>query len=214
MQKKNTNYNKMAPFYNVITNLISEGGNIRSQRYFLQYINENDKVLNIGCGSVQFNVDIAKKSKNVTSIDIASKMIDIAKKNVTKKNLDHRVKFICNDIMKHTVEEKYDVILVNFMLNTFEWEYAKEVLEYICGLLQEEGILCIADEHVATKPLHKLFQNLFRPSISWIHHIWAGHPIHNIYDYYPVMKTYGYNRVKYKIDKSNVISSSIFKKIK
>lgn len=213
MIRKNTNYNKMAPFYNKITNFISEGGNIRSQRYFLQYVKQDDHVLNIGCGSVQFNVDIATRCNWVQAIDIADRMIQIAKKRIKGNHLEKNIKFICRDIMKYETEEKYDVIFANFFLNTFEWEYATEVLSYIITFLKEDGILCIADEHKATKTLPKLSQILFRTSISWMHHIWAGHPMHKVYNYYEVMQNLGYTRMHYKIDETDIIDSSIYKKI-
>lgn len=202
----------MAPFYNKITNIISEGGNIRSQRYFLTWIKKSTKVLNIGCGSVAFNVDLARKSKHVTSIDISDKMIEIAKKSIAKHKVKNNVKFLCMDIMDYTSKENYDVVFANFMLNTFEWEYAVEVLKYITSFVKEDGILCIADEEIAKKKLQRFTQKLCRPFISWVHHIWAGHPMHKIYDYRPVLEEYGFMRVAYKIDKSGVISSSVYQK--
>lgn len=213
MEKKNTNYNKMAPFYNKITNIISEGGNIRSQRYFLQFIKEQYRVLNVGCGSVQFNIDIAQSSNKVTAVDIAPKMIDIAKCCISANHLNERVNFVCSDIMDYKSEEKYDAVFANFMLNTFEWNYSKKVLNYLCSFVKKDGILCIADEHIADKKLQRLSQKIFRPSVSWIHHIWAGHPLHEIYDYCPVLEEIGFKRIHFKVDKSGIICSSVYKKI-
>lgn len=209
---KNTNYNKMAPYYNAITNVISEGGNIRSQRYFLQYVNKTDKVLNVGCGSVQFNSDIAKHCEDVVSIDIAEKMIEIAKENLIKENLDKNVTFICKDVMKYQDEKKYDVIFANFILNTFEWENVPKVLTHICSLLKDEGMLCIADEHIANRLWPRISQSLFRPGISFLHHVWAGHPMHKVYDYERILNDLGLERVHYKVDEADVVESSVYKK--
>lgn len=208
---KNTNYNKMAPYYNAITNIISEGGNIRSQRYFLQYVKKTDEVLNIGCGSVQFNSDIARHCNNVVSIDIAEKMIQIAKENLKKKNLDKKVIFVCKDIMKYKTEKKYDVIFANFILNTFEWKNVPEVLSHICSLLEDGGILCIADEHIASKFWPRISQSLFRPGVSFLHHVWAGHPMHKVYNYESVLNDLGLERVYYEIDKADVVESSVYR---
>lgn len=202
----------MAPFYNKITNLISEGGNIRSQRYFLKYVKKEYQVLNIGCGSVQFNIDIVSNCLNVTSIDIAPKMIEIACKKIYEQHLENNVKFICIDIMEFETLEKYDVVFANFFLNTFKWEYCEQVLKYLCNFLKEDGILCIADEYISENKVQRFLQKLFRPFICWIHNIWAGHPIHDVYDYYPLLSDMGYCLVDNKVDKSCIVSSSVYKK--
>jgi 2-polyprenyl-3-methyl-5-hydroxy-6-metoxy-1,4-benzoquinol methylase len=203
----------MAPYYNKITEQISEGGNIRSQRYFLDYVSNDDKVLNIGCGCVQFNVDLAKKCNDVTSIDIAPKMIEIAKASVEDNGIKH-TNFICIDVMDYnkSFSQEYGVVFANFVLNTFRWYKCCEAIRHICSFVKPGGLLCIADEHMASKGKARFSQAFFRPIITLIHHIWAKHPFHPIYHYDNEVQGYGYKIIAKKIDESGFIASTIYKR--
>lgn len=50
-------------------------------------LTKNSSVLDIGCGPGRFAVEFAKKSTQVTGIDISDKMLDYAKKNAEAENL-------------------------------------------------------------------------------------------------------------------------------
>ena len=212
MSNKMSNYSKMAPYYNKITNIISKNGNIRSQRYFLKYLKDDITVLNVGCGSVQFNIDLSKTCKNVTSIDISKEMIEAAKDNLSLVGVNPP-NFICEDILHYKPDYQFDVVFANFVLNTFQWETCCFVIKHIDSLVKPGGLLCIADEHVAISKKAKFSQKLFRPIIYLIHHIWANHPMHAIYSYETELYKLGYTIVDKKVDPSEFIASTVYKKL-
>jgi ubiquinone/menaquinone biosynthesis C-methylase UbiE len=201
----------MAKFYDIITRVISQGGNKRSQAYFLKLVSPRHTVLNIGCGSVSFNIELAKHSKNVTSIDVAPKMIEIAKKKLDEKNITH-VNFICSDIMNYISEQPFDIVFSNFFFNTFLWSDCQKVITKVASLVKKNGLLCIADEVNGSKKSTLLMQKIFRPQLTWLHHKWAKHPLHDIYDYEPFLSTLGFERQEEKRDRSDYILSSVYKR--
>lgn len=210
MSKKMSDYNKMAPYYNNFTNAISEGGNIRSQRYFLRFLEKDFSILNVGCGSVQFNVDLSQQCKNVTAVDISPKMIEYAKRNLDSQSVSYP-KFVCSDIFLYQPGIQFDVVFANFVLNTFRWDMCCHAIEHICTLVKPGGLLCIADECVAKKKRARISQCIFRPIISFIHHMWAAHPMHAIYDYDNEVTKLGYMIVSKKVDPCNFIVSTVYK---
>ncbi|WP_067090829.1 precorrin-6Y C5,15-methyltransferase (decarboxylating) subunit CbiT [Methanobrevibacter curvatus] len=60
-------------------------------------ISKEDKVLEIGCGTGGLTCEIAKKTKNLISIDKNPKAIETTKMNLKKFNLYNNVKLIKND---------------------------------------------------------------------------------------------------------------------
>ncbi|MDP4132609.1 MAG: peptide chain release factor N(5)-glutamine methyltransferase [Bacillota bacterium] len=75
--------------------------------------NLSGKILDIGTGSGCIAISCAKfiKGSEVTAIDKDAKALSIASKNADMHNVS--IKFICLDILKNDIEEKYNVILSN-----------------------------------------------------------------------------------------------------
>jgi len=51
--------------------------------------NDETQILDIGCGPGRYSSEFAKRAKQVTGIDISSKMIQYAKRNTANKYLNH-----------------------------------------------------------------------------------------------------------------------------
>jgi len=81
------------------------------RRYFdFVGISENDKVLDVACGSGDFSVFIAKRVKRVCGVDISGGMIKIAKKQARINNLDN-IHFECHDV-EHLPHESHSFTVV------------------------------------------------------------------------------------------------------
>lgn len=210
---KSARYCSMAPIYNSVTSLISMGGNRRSQDYFLQYISDEMNILNVGCGSIGFSESIANINKNLTCIDISPKMIEEAKNNFSNKKLLADVNFTCNDILNYD-GHKFDIIFANFFLNTFDEGDYKTVLLHLMTMVKDGGLLCIADEVPGEKLTTKIEQILLRPIITRLHNLMAKHPLHPIYNYTPIILDNGFSLIDNKRDKTDYISSFVYKKDK
>lgn len=109
--------------FNVISNLIEDGSN----------------VIDIGCGTGWFCLNISKKCKEVTGVDLSSKNIKIAESKLKKQNLSN-VNFIhcdANTISK-TINKKFDYAVMTYMIHELEPDEritvlnnAKEIAEKI-----------------------------------------------------------------------------------
>jgi glycine/sarcosine N-methyltransferase len=81
-------YSSIADFYDYIFPY-----NTMHKNYILSSINESEKkeILDIGCGTGNLSIEVAKSFKNVTSIDLDSEMICKAKSKAEEvNNLDFR----------------------------------------------------------------------------------------------------------------------------
>lgn len=96
--------------------------------FFLNNINPDDTVLDIGCGNGSATYDIAKKAKSVTGIDIDKDKINDAKKNHSLDNID----YICENITTGPLKQKFDVVVMSNVLEHIE--NRTELLKKIKGL--------------------------------------------------------------------------------
>lgn len=83
-------------------------------KFFVDNIDENDVVLDIGCGNGALSYDIAKKAKKVVGIDLNEKNISFAKERYSKENIEW------GDALKDLPDERFDVIIMSNVLEHIE----------------------------------------------------------------------------------------------
>ncbi|MGQ4876411.1 MAG: class I SAM-dependent methyltransferase [Promethearchaeia archaeon] len=85
---------------------------MRYHEFFLNNIDQNSIILDIGCGIGSLAYDLSKKAKKVIAIDKDPLIIKEAKKRYKSDNL----KFIIADVTKYKFNEKYDYIILSNVL--------------------------------------------------------------------------------------------------
>lgn len=80
--------------------------------FFTRNVSQNDRVLDIGCGSGSLAKDVAASAKSVLGIDIEEKNIEKAKRKASAPNLEYRVA----DATKDLSNEKFDIIIMSNVL--------------------------------------------------------------------------------------------------
>ena len=117
--------------YKIISRLaILENGGIHPKhkimnyhKFFIDNVNENDEILDIGCGKGENAFDIAQKAKKVLGIDIIENNIKTAKEKyhlacqqAGKENLE----FLLGDATKYNFDQKFDKIVLSNVLEHIE----------------------------------------------------------------------------------------------
>lgn len=81
-------------------------------KYFVDRIDRDDIVLDIGCGGGLLADDVARKAKKVVGIDITSRNIDYAVKNHSRKNLQ----FIIGDATTYPFSGRFNKLILSNVL--------------------------------------------------------------------------------------------------
>jgi 2-polyprenyl-3-methyl-5-hydroxy-6-metoxy-1,4-benzoquinol methylase len=69
-------------------------------------------VLDIGCGTGRYSIECAKRGAElVVGIDFAPSMIEYSQKIALQMGVADRCKFICDDFLKHTFNNSFDIVL-------------------------------------------------------------------------------------------------------
>jgi len=75
-------------------------------------INSESRVLDIGCGSGQLVIALAKVVKEVVAMDFSQKMLDYAKENAEKAGVDN-IRFVLSDWEHFVLGEPFDLVIAN-----------------------------------------------------------------------------------------------------
>jgi len=102
-------------------------------------VKEGDRILDVACGTgVLIPFYLERGASFVTAIDISPRMCEIA----GKKNENEKVKIICDDVLLHPFEERYDRIVI---YNAFpHFDDPEGLIRILSDLLEENGTLTVA----------------------------------------------------------------------
>ncbi len=83
-------------------------------QFFLDNVSSEDAVLDIGCGSGELALDVAKKAKRVVGIDFNKRAIALASVKCQASSV--KCSFIYGDILTYKFTERFDVIILSNVL--------------------------------------------------------------------------------------------------
>jgi len=94
-------------------------------KFFVDNVNKNSIVLDIGCGNGAVAFDVAKKAKQVTAIDTNKENIRFANKNYKRNNL----KFINGNALHYKFDNRFDFIILSNVL-----EHIRDRVDFLKSL--------------------------------------------------------------------------------
>jgi ubiquinone/menaquinone biosynthesis C-methylase UbiE len=119
-----------------------------------KYLNSNDIVLDLGCGTGTTTVEIAEYVKEIIGIDISTNMIAAAKAKANERKIVNANFFQKTVFDNKLKSNSFDTILVFNVLHCFK--DTKKVIDRIYELLKPGGLLisvtpCIGERNIFTR---------------------------------------------------------------
>lgn len=137
------------------------------QKELAKYFEEEDNILDFGCGNGATIVYLAKKFKKAkfVGIDFSDKMIEEARKAVQSEKLDDRVEL---RVLDHTeldgLPKKFfsKIYSERAIINLDDWKIQKKTILELMELLQDGGLYLMCESSL--DGLNKI--NMFRKKLS------------------------------------------------
>ena len=134
------------------------------------YLSAEDHVLDIGCGTGTQCGDLSGNVKQVTGIDISSKLLTIAEQRKAERKIEN-VEFIQTTVFDERFKPgSFDVVMAFYVLHFFD--DIDEAIRHIHGLLKPDGLFisetaCMGEKGKITGELVRLGGKLgFLPLIN------------------------------------------------
>ncbi len=159
------NFNKIAPFYDLLSFLVFGRDLYRSQMYHLGILQPNQRILIAGggTGKILNALNELNCPLQVDYIEKSAVMINKAKRRAPFKYL--KVEFIDKDIFEMDLPN-YDVVITNYFLDVFQPEQLQRVMKKLASSLSLEGDWIFTDfkrsNHFISKLLLKVMYLFFR----------------------------------------------------
>jgi ubiquinone/menaquinone biosynthesis C-methylase UbiE len=139
------NYDAAAWFYDSLAHLVFGKALVRAQRFLVQHISANSKVLVVGGGTGWILEEIARvqaSTLNITYVEISVRMINLSK---NRNCLLNEVCFIHAGIEDCELTPKYDFILTPFLFDNFSEKRISAVFNQLHQSLKPGGLWLLAD---------------------------------------------------------------------
>ncbi len=156
-------YDKVAPYYDILEGSFEK--KYRDMGIDLLGIEELDKILEIGYGTSDSLIEIAKRVRDhAYGIDISTGMAKVTQKKMSRENIQN-ISLVCGDAVYLPFEDRsFDKIFMSFTLDLIDTPDIPRVIAEINRVLKDEGelgIVCLSSDETipvnAYEGLHRLF---------------------------------------------------------
>lgn len=152
-------YKKLAKYYDIF---YSKKNYVKEVKFLKKFINSDDEIIDIGCGTGIHASLLEKEIKRVDGLDLNEEMLEIAK---TRFNGNLYIQ----NMLNINIDKKYDVIIsmfavINHLKNTNELE---SVLLNLKKILKDNGLI-ILDLHNPKESGSKIdIVNNMKRTMTW-----------------------------------------------
>ena len=110
-------------------------------------IYENDKVLDLCCGTSTNAITIAKKKANaeITGIDLSKDMLKVAQDKIKKAQLENIKLFQMDATLLNFEDRCFDKILISLILHELDEELAEKIILEAKRVLKDNGEIIITE---------------------------------------------------------------------
>jgi len=131
-------YKTIAPYYDLIIPRDIKGICDSIEAIIKRY-RKKKNILDLGCGTGRFSVELAKRGYHVTGLDITEEMLKVARQNAKKVKIN--IKYIKGDIRSFKLPKKTDVIWARGSVgDIINGDDVKRAFKNIGNNLSKEGI--------------------------------------------------------------------------
>lgn len=204
------NYKGVAPYYDILSQIVFRGQLVASQNYFLMELGNPASILIFGGGTGQMIPLLLKKypKAEIHFLDSSKAMIAKAKARVGLQN--GRVRFTYGTEMELKPGNRYDVILTAFVLDNFENPRLTRVYQMLLASLQIKGKWIHTDFYLDQKSPY--WQRKMVDLMYWFFGVTAGLQNQTLPDFNALFSNSKVKLLKRKYFFSGMVRTHLYQK--
>lgn len=162
MNKDINNFNSIARLYDVLCYMVFRNVLKKSQLHFIHQIPHEAHVLIVGGGTGWYLLELLKiiPCKKIVYVEASSEMISLSKKKIAGLSHYTPIEFIEGSIESIYLQEPFDVIVTNYVLDIFREEKLSAIMEKLYYSLKKDGLWMVTDFKITNNRYHKHWQKL------------------------------------------------------
>jgi demethylmenaquinone methyltransferase/2-methoxy-6-polyprenyl-1,4-benzoquinol methylase len=172
-----------APYrYDKGIRLLTFGQIDNSYKRLASYVERDQLVLDIGCGTGLFTRHAAQRGAIVKGIDVNPQMLDIAQRNADAANLNSYIE-LCEMGVAELASERsqsYHAVLSGLCFSELTPYELRFTLTEIKRILKPGGLLLIADEVKPQQVLKRILNQIIRFPLILITYLWTQTTTHSL----------------------------------
>lgn len=206
---RNIDFNGIAPFYDLLSNIIFGKTLIKASTTFISQLPETGNVLFIGGGSGVLLNKILTVKPNITIdfVEKSEKFITIAKQNLRSEYLN-RVNFILGTEHDLPLKSTYQAVITFFIIDLFSEQEASNFCSKINAHLNPKGVWLVTD-FVATS---SIFNQWLLKSMYFFFKFVANVQVKKLPNYDLLFKQLQYTKLQSKFFYHEMIGAFVFVK--
>ncbi|RYE28200.1 MAG: methyltransferase domain-containing protein [Sphingobacteriaceae bacterium] len=160
------NYDAAAWFYDALSQLVFGNKLIESQRFLVQQIMPEAKILIVGGGTGWILEELTRvqpSTLKITYVEISARMICLSKQKYYGQN---EVVFVNLPIEDFMLTENYNIILTPFLFDNFSEKRIRAVFKQLHQSLKPGGLWLLADFQVQ-KNYAGIWQQILLKTMYW-----------------------------------------------
>ena len=165
-------FDRLAPEYDQMNNVITLGIQNRWRQKTLQYLNfsQKEKILDVCCGTGHWTIDLAKKTdrqSKIYGVDFSPRMLAVARQKINRSNLAAKIKLQTADAMQLPfATDSFDLVTIGFGLRNVSDFH--QVLREMTRVVRPGGqIACLETSKPPVGPLRWGWQVYFE-LVPWL----------------------------------------------
>jgi tRNA (cmo5U34)-methyltransferase len=143
MGQRVSNFNRVAPFYDAMANVIFGGAIRRSQIEFLEHIKPGSTVLILGGGTGWILTELFKRAMpdKVYYLEASTRMLHMAKQKCANESV------IFLQGTQYTIPQhiQLDIVITNFYLDVFDDNTLSDTIKHIQKSLKQNALWLVSD---------------------------------------------------------------------